>query len=90
MALWRDPLDELIDELERVVLPELSTRQWNLHEYMKLVAEAQAEVAAIAFSPEATLPPEDQTRTPPPTPNPDSAVIRLVTYMRERREQWSK
>ena len=51
MALWRDPLDELIDELDLVVPPaSSSTRRWNVHEYPTLLSEAQAEVAAIAFS----------------------------------------
>jgi len=87
MALWRDPLDELIEELDRIVPPETSTWQQESATFFQLLREAQAEVVDICFSPEATLPLEEQAKLPASIPNPNSAISRLCDHLQRRRSR---
>ena len=68
MALWRDPLDELIDDLERALPPNArGTLQ------IPLIEDVQAFTCAFAFGTE-----EDRARA-----KKDPAVQRVLRYYEE-------
>jgi len=92
MAVWEDPLDDLIAELERVVPPEPPEKKPAPEELQqRFFARLQADAARIVFSPEATLDEPDEAAAPPaplgptgvppqaPVANPDSVSAQLVS-----------
>lgn len=58
MAVWRDPLDELIDELERVLPPPPLPRDAS-KAFLAWQQELQARAAALAFGPHALDDPDE-------------------------------
>jgi len=89
MALWRDPLDELIGELERVVPPEPPEKKPAPEELLRFLARLQAESARIVFGPEATLSLEEFEALPPkpvPVSQTESAGGRFFRRLQEDSE----
>jgi len=98
MALWHDPLDELIAELERIVPPEPPEKEPAPEDFLRFLARLQADAAKIVFSPEATLEPSDAAAAPPapigptgvppqaPASNPDSISAQLYRLILEKSE----